>query len=439
MRILYVIGGYGEEHLGGAIHRELAQEIIARGHAYEIFAPVHRRDMGGRSVDAVEDGVPVHRAVCGGRPGLEILNALSRPVFRFPWFFTFLLGFARFLRSRPPFEVIIAEGAYPLGSAVCLVTRVAPQPFILSILGADFIANERANYGYARHRLARILMRASFRRAALVRTISPYAQERAQRLGCPPAKLAVVQRNIARAAFLPSGTDREGYRRVARARVRERFGLSGPRLVVAVGRLLPIKGFDDLIRALPAVAAAVGEARVLLVGPSRSDTRLGDYRQHLESLARKLNVAERVSFAGALPHGEIRDVLAGADVVAVPSVEEGGNKVVMESAAVGTPFVVSRAAGNAEWAREWGCGVIVEPSLPDDLARGIVRVLGDPAGGESMGRKGVLFAEQFRPEPVAERILGLCRCVAEGVPLPEDLKLPEGLLHPVSAGKGNGA
>lgn len=439
MRILYAITGYGDEHLGGAIHPELAREILARGHTYEVFAAAHQRDMAGRSADAVEDGVTVHRAVCAGRTHLDLVNSLFRPAFRFPWFLPCLVGFVRFLRARPRYDVIVAESAYPLGAIAYLATRLVRQTFIVSVTGGDFIASDEANYGYARYAMARLLMRRAFATAAIVRTVSPYAAEPVRRLGCPPEKLAVLQRNIARGAFLPAGVDREAYRGDARERLFPRFDLAAGPLVVAVGRLLPIKGFDDLFRALPEVAASVPDVRLLLVGPNRIDERLGDYQKYLEGLAGQLGVRERIVFGGALSQEDVRDCLVAADVVAIPSVEEGGNKIVLEAAAVGTPFVATRAAGTPDWAREWGCGLIVEPCAPGELAGALVQALSDPDSAAAMGRSGRRFAELFRPEVVAARLLDLCRCAAESAPLTEDLRLPQAVLRPAGAAKRQGA
>lgn len=430
MRILYVIGGYGEEHLGGAIHRELAQAILGQGHSWEIFAPTHARDMGGRGATDLDEGVRVHRAVCAGRPLLDIVNAVARPVFRFPWFATSLAGLLRVLRSNPPYDVVVAESAFPLGAETWLATRLHRVPFVVSVYGGDFIANEDANYGYARYRLARSFMVRTFRAAALVRTVSPYAARHAEALGCPPEKLAVVQRNIARGCFIPTGTTPSAFRAEARSRVARAFPLMAPRLVVAVGRLVPIKGFDDLIRALPALIASAGDTQVLVAGPNRGDSRLGDYQKHLEGLAASLGVASRVVFAGPLAHERVRDCLAAADAVAIPSVEEGGSKMVMEAAAVGTPFVATSAAGTTDWAEAWRCGVVVEPQDPAALAGALADVLKDPASAAAMGERGRLFAERFRPEAVAERIVALCSCAVSGLPLPPWLLEPLELLNP---------
>jgi glycosyltransferase involved in cell wall biosynthesis len=266
-------------------------------------------------------------------------------------------------------------------------------------------------------------MRIVFRRAAVVRAISPYAGAGAERLGCPASKLALVPRNVAASAFLPPGADRAGFRRDARRKAADRFGLGAARLLVGVGRLLPIKGFDVLVRALPRIGPAA-DARLLLVGPTRDDPEVGDYRRHLETLARQLGVGDRVTFVGAFPLEEVRGLLAAADVAVVPSLEEGGNKTLVEAAAVGTPFVATRTAGNADWARNWHSGVVVEPGSPEALALGILTILEDATRAEAMGASGVRFADHFRTDRVAERMLALCRAAVAGSPLTADLKEP---------------
>ncbi len=434
LRILYLLGGYGEEHIGGAIHREMALEIRERGHDYQIVVPA-RSDEAARPSEARE-GVPVHRLVCSGSLVLDAINRTSIPVFRFPSLLTLVSRLSRFLRSQPRFDVLIAEGAYPLGAVAWLAARRRGLPCILSIVGGDFLANEEANYGFARYAVPRRLMRSSLGAAAIVRAISPLAGERAVALGCPRDRLALVPRNIAAGAFLPRGIDRAVFRQEARQRVARRFDVGARALVVAVGRLLPIKGFDVLVRALPPIAAGT-DARLLIVGPNRVDSRFGDYRRHLEALAREAGVADRLSFAGSVPLEEIRDILAGADVVAIPSLEEGGNKVLLEAAAVGTPFVATRTAGNAAWAREWNCGVVIEPSAAAELAGGITGLLEEPRRAAVLGENGLRFAEHFRTAPVAERILALCLVAAERKCLPPELKEPVELLHPHRLGGGH--
>lgn len=432
MRLLYAISGYGEEHLGYEMHRELAQEIIALGHSYTIWALSRQRYMAGRKTEAVEDGIPVFRAVCSGRALLDIVNRLTTPVFKFPWFLTALWQLVAFLSSHRDFDLIIAEGAFPFGAMVYLATRIVRLPFIVYMHGGDFIANKEANYGYARYPFARLMMRRTFGAARLVRAESLYGASSAVDLGCPPEKMALVQRNIGRCCYPPNDLPLETFREQARSRIRGQYGITAPRLIVTVGRLLPIKGFDDLIRALPQVIASAGETQVLHLGPNRNDTRLGNYQKRLEDLALELGVAGRVVYAGSVPYDEVRDFLAAADVVAVPSVQDSGNKLVMEAAAVGTPFAATRTSGNALWAPEWHCGLIVEPRAPAELAIALASLLNDRAATMQMGMNGLSFAQQFSPDKVAERTIRLCEAALKQAPLPVDLRQFDSLLHPAA-------
>jgi glycosyltransferase involved in cell wall biosynthesis len=359
-----------------------------------------------------------------------VVNRLGEPLLRFPWFPMFSLRFARFLRARPRYDVIIAEGAYPLGAATWLATRDSGVPFIASVAGGDFLANAEAGYGYARYRVPRLLMRAAFRSAAVVRAIAPYAGERAVALGCPPERLALVPRNIAQTTFLPTGVDRGHFRAACRRSLVERLGLGPEPVIATVGRLLPIKGFDHLIRALPEIIASMGAVHLVHVGPNRDDPRIGDYRSHLEGLAESLGVRSSLTFAGPLPLEGVREALAAASVAVVPSLEEGGNKTMIEAAAVGTPFVATRTSGNAGWAHGWNCGVVVEPASAGALARAIADLLRDPSRAELMGENGLAFAEGFRTDHVADRMLAICRLAADGAAVPPEMRSARELLAP---------
>src|SRR4029453_1371535 len=105
----------------------------------------------------------------------------------------------------------------------------------------------------------------------------------------------------------------------ARAEARARLGFDPSDLVVVgLGRLVPIKGFDLLVRALPSVIAQIPSARVLLVGD-------GAERAHLDALAGSLGVSGRLRMTGKT--ADVTAYLAAADVAAVPSRNEGMGRV----------------------------------------------------------------------------------------------------------------
>lgn len=152
--------------------------------------------------------------------------------------------------------------------------------------------------------------------------------------------------------------------------VREREP-SGPPVVLAIGRLVPKKGFDLLLEA----AARLPGVAVRLIGD-------GPERAALAALA----AARRVELAlpGRVGQDQVRAELAAATVLAMPSrVDRAGDRdglanVLLEALATGVP-VVTTTAGSAEDAVVHGrTGLLVPPGDPAALAAGLGRLLGDP-------------------------------------------------------------
>lgn len=410
MRILYVIAMYGPQYLGNLIHRELGHEFIRRGHTFDVLALTGAREQNPPMTHDAEHGIRVERAIAAGNLQTNALNALAKPFLHYDRFGAGLWRLKRFLAARPRYDVVLAEGAYPFG-AMCALAG-AQENLLVTVAGGDFIDSRATSYGYGRFRTARALMRYTFEHAAAVRVTTPLVEQRVLALGAAREKLALIPRNIASYCYPPPDTDLPLFRRAAQAELRAKFALREEKIIVAVGRLLPIKGFDILIRALPALLENIGGAHVLLVGPNRIDPQLGDYEKYLTRLAVTCGVAGRISFTGAVQHEQMRALLAGADVIAVPSVLEGMNKVAVEGAAVGTPSVVTRTAGIADLLRAANAGEIVAENSPDALAAGLARVLSDADARAQYTANGLEFAAQFSSARVGAALNALCEKIA---------------------------
>jgi glycosyltransferase involved in cell wall biosynthesis len=107
-------------------------------------------------------------------------------------------------------------------------------------------------------------------------------------------------------------------------------------VIAALGRLVPVKGFDLLVDALPAVLAGVPEARVLVVGDGPEDAALS-------ARAARLGVGARLCLHG--PSADVAAVLAAADVLAAPSRNEGMGRSLVEAMALGVPVVAASVGG----------------------------------------------------------------------------------------------
>lgn len=407
LRILYVIAMYGEAYLGNLIHRELGHELQQRGHTFEVFAFASARH-GEPPGHSVEQGIAVERGVTAGTPLTDGLNALAKPFFRYDRFGAGWLALRRYLNRAPPYDVVIAEGAYPFG-ALCTLVPLRGARLIVTVAGGDFIDSRAARYGYGRFRIARALMRRAFRRAAAVRVTTPLVRERALALGAPPDRVVFVPRNIATYCYPPPDIALPAFRAASRQELQSQYEFGNAHLLVAVGRLLPIKGFDTLLRALPGIIQTAGPTHLLLAGPSRIDPQVGDYQAFLTKLAAELGVSANVTFTGSVPHREMRALLAGSDLVVVPSVLEGMNKIAVEGAAVGTPSVVTRTAGIADLIAKADCGLVIDRADPDALAAGIITLLCEPAHRAELAARGTQFAQQFTSPVVAEQLSALCQ------------------------------
>ena len=199
-------------------------------------------------------------------------------------------------------------------------------------------------------------------------------------------------------ATVPSGVPTAALRAAAppRAAARARLGLAPDAYVVAgLGRLVPVKGFDLLVEALPRLAAEVPSARVLLVGD-------GPERAALEARARALGVAARLHVTGATP--EVAAHLAAADVLAAPSRNEGMGRALVEAMALGLPVVATAVGGIPAVVEDGGCGRLVPPGDADALAAALAGLGRDARLRETLGRAAVVRAEAFSSEVALARM-----------------------------------
>lgn len=194
---------------------------------------------------------------------------------------------------------------------------------------------------------------------------------------------------------LPPGVDTDLYRPDRDARwVRERHKLGGAPLVVCVSRLVPRKGQDILIRALPLVHREVPEAKLLLVGGGR-------YESRLRRLVERAGLTDHVIFTGAVPWEELPSYYAAGNVFAMPCRTrragmdvEGLGMVYLEASASGMPVIVGDSGGAPDAVREGETGFVVDGRNVEQVAGRVTELLSDPERGRSIGRAGRAWVER---------------------------------------------
>ncbi|WP_272947638.1 glycosyltransferase family 4 protein [Ornithinimicrobium murale] len=191
-------------------------------------------------------------------------------------------------------------------------------------------------------------------------------------------------------APLPSGVESDVFRPdpSARAALRARYGLGERPVVLCLSRLVPRKGADSLIRAMPTIRAQVPGAVLVIAGEGR-------YEKRLRALVDQDGVGDDVLFTGRVAPEEIAGHYAMPDLFAMPCRTRGGGLdveglgvVYLEAAAAGVPVIAGTSGGAPETVLQGETGLVVNGRQIGELVEAVVTILSDRDLAARMGAAG---------------------------------------------------
>jgi len=247
------------------------------------------------------------------------------------------------------------------------------------LAGVPTIHNVHGNLEYvATHLRRRLIYRAMSWLDKPFVVVSEELKERMKNLGVREQSMQVILNGIAlRHRDLFPVLIRSG---------RRALGLHPRDLLIGViGRLVPVKGQDVLLAAMPRLLAEFPKLQLALVGR-------GDFREELEKQAAALGIAHAVVFTGH--HDDIRDMLACFDVIVIPSRAEGLSLGLIEAMTAARPIVATAVGGNPQALIDGESGLLVPPEDPPALAEAIARLLRDPELARTLGENAHRRAEE---------------------------------------------
>jgi glycosyltransferase involved in cell wall biosynthesis len=222
-------------------------------------------------------------------------------------------------------------------------------PFIVSLHGSDiYVANQNWLFG----KIARIV----FKKAAKVTACSLNLASNAVKMGADD-KVVVVPWGADPSIFSPALRDSE-YRKTRGYPI-------DATIIIALGRMVHKKGFDQLIKIWPQIVAKHENAFLIIGGD-------GPIKKILEDHIREQNISG-VSLPGKIPWNEVPFLLANSNVFVLPSIrdqhgnEDGLPTVLLEAMASGLPVVTSSIGGVPLVIKDYNNGILIDPGDTNQL------------------------------------------------------------------------
>jgi glycosyltransferase involved in cell wall biosynthesis len=174
--------------------------------------------------------------------------------------------------------------------------------------------------------------------------------------------------------------------RAAGAALRRSFGIpAGAPLLLSVGSLTPVKGHSFLLPAMDHLRGRYPNMRLLILGE-------GFLRAELETQRHHLGLDDIVLMPGFSSH--VVQAMAAADLLVLPSTNEGMAWVLLEAAASGLPAVATDVSGARHAVDHGRSGLIVPPCDPGGMARAVQMLMADPERRRAMGLRARMLAEE---------------------------------------------
>jgi glycosyltransferase involved in cell wall biosynthesis len=239
--------------------------------------------------------------------------------------------------------------------------------------------------------------------ADCVITVSNAMADELLKLGFPQDKIRPCWNGVDPVKYDPAKVSNED-----RLALRRSYGVQDHEtLLFFIGRLVPVKGIDKLVRALPLVLKDFPNTKLLVLG-------IGDMENEIRSIADGLGIHDKVIMrAEFVSEAERIRHYAAADVVVLPSLYEPFGIVCTEALSMAKPTVVGARGTNGMREQvipsgETQCGIHVNPFEPKDIAWGIIQVLQSQDKGIQWGKNGrQRVLEEFSWDAVTKRTLDI--------------------------------
>ncbi len=177
-----------------------------------------------------------------------------------------------------------------------------------------------------------------------------------------------------------------------------KYGVNGKNIILFVGRIVKIKGVQNLIESINIIknkdSKSIKNLACLLIGPTALSSISELEYDKVRSLIKKYELEKIIRFTDAIPYEDLVKLYASSDIVVIPSIQEGSPLVLLEGMASKKPIIGTKIAGISEHIVDGWNGFIVDIDDSEQLAEKLIFLLDHPLERQRMGLNSRKYAEE---------------------------------------------
>jgi phosphatidylinositol alpha-1,6-mannosyltransferase len=303
----------------------------------------------------------------------------------------YLLGWTFFaltvFREKPDIVLFISEEAEVVGGLL----PTFPFKPIVRVAGSGITTYFLGNQ--VRKKLLRLPMLRLYKKALVIAAASHFTKELLEKIDIPRDKITVIYNGVEKYMI-----HREPNRRKIEE-LRKKLGIGKEdKILLTVARILPRKGQDTVIRALPKVLSRYSRVKYIVVGE-------GKYKGNFKRLAKEIKISDNVIFTGGVPHEETINFYDLCDIFIMPNrfwnnKVEGLPNALLEASARGKPVIAGANGGSKEAVKHGITGFLVNPEDIEEIAGVILDLLENEKKARTMGENGKQMIRQIFTEEI---------------------------------------
>jgi len=213
-------------------------------------------------------------------------------------------------------------------------------------------------------------------------------------------------------SVIPCGVNLDLFRPLDKDMNKKRLGFADDRIILFVGRIEPLKGIDQMLRAMPCLQNGQRPRLIIIGGDDNSRYEM----EKLRALSRSLRIEEMVTYIGPVKHEKLPSFYSAADLCVLPSYYESFGLVALESLACGTPVVGTDVGDLRSIIHQGKTGYVIEDNTPGQLADKIALFLAKPGQSAVTALSVRESVTRFGWPNIAEAIVRECRTVLNTYP-----------------------